>query len=333
MTPLGAALRKKFGTPELALDALGLDVSLLKEGRAGPDVIVGDSKPKEKLIMTKTVGLSRMGLYASGAIMAYLAPRLAEDAKIDLTPACKGLTSKNFVTKRPVLEAWLKEATKDKLAKDANIEDVAQLLDVLGEAKVEEPAVPGADPLKPASADPLKPNEPGTDDDGDQSAKLMEFLADKLSPEDMAIVAQLCGGAPAMDDEPNLNPFAKKDDDNMVDKKAMDAAIETAVAEVRKSQREVRAAEEVVLPYVGKVKQAFDSAAEVYRSALTILGVKHVDKLHADALLPILQAQPLPGTTKVNFTPPGNAPVAMDEKQAKTFKDLFPRAQSVRHLA
>lgn len=310
-------------------------VALVKKGRAGPDVIVGDSEPKEKLIMTKTVGLSRMGLYASGAIMAYLSPRLAADAQIDLTPVFTGLTSKNFTEKRPGLLTELQKLVKGKLAADANIEDVAQLLDVLGEAKVEEPAVPGADPLKPGGeADPLKAEEPGTDD-GDSNAKLMEFLQGKLSPEDMAIVAQLCGGGPAMDND-NPNPFDKKDDDNMVDKKAMDEAIakakEETKAEMQRNQREVRAAEEHVRPYVGKLVQAFDSAAEVYRSALTTLGVKGADKLHVDALLPVLQAQPLPGTKPVHANGP-TPPVAMDAAAVTSFRDMFPKAQPTRHLA
>ena len=43
MTPLGAALRKRFASPEAVLQALGLDAAFVATGRAGSDVVVGDS--------------------------------------------------------------------------------------------------------------------------------------------------------------------------------------------------------------------------------------------------------------------------------------------------
>ncbi|TJU97722.1 MAG: DUF2213 domain-containing protein, partial [Mesorhizobium sp.] len=67
-------------------DISGNHVALVEEGRAGPDVVVGDSK-MEIITMKKTALLSRMASVAHGAILAHVMPKLAADQKIDLGPA------------------------------------------------------------------------------------------------------------------------------------------------------------------------------------------------------------------------------------------------------
>ena len=66
--------------------------------------------------------LTRTALLAKGALMAYLAPKLAADASIDLNPILEGVSANSFDVKA-VTEAVTK-ATDGKLAKDAKTDAV-----------------------------------------------------------------------------------------------------------------------------------------------------------------------------------------------------------------
>jgi len=68
-------------------DILFNHVALVFEGRAGPDVVVGDE------LMKLT---SRTALMISGAVAAMVRPMLAQDAKVDITDALKGVDAKSF---------------------------------------------------------------------------------------------------------------------------------------------------------------------------------------------------------------------------------------------
>jgi len=66
-------------------DIIGNHVALVIEGRAGPDVMVGDEVMKL---------MSRTALMISGALQAHIRPLLAADAKVDIAPALKGVDAK-----------------------------------------------------------------------------------------------------------------------------------------------------------------------------------------------------------------------------------------------
>lgn len=66
-------------------DIIGNHVALVIEGRAGPDVMVGDEVMKL---------MSRTALMISGALQAHIRPLLATDAKVDIAPALKGVDAK-----------------------------------------------------------------------------------------------------------------------------------------------------------------------------------------------------------------------------------------------
>ena len=109
-------------------------VALVREGRAGSDVVVGDAaipKLEELFLMSKKDLLTRKGAVAMGALMIALKPKLAMDAKIDLAPLFKGVTAKNFKEKKPAIVEGVTTLTAGKLAQDASINDVAALLDSL----------------------------------------------------------------------------------------------------------------------------------------------------------------------------------------------------------
>src|SRR6185437_10334595 len=116
-------------------------VALVTEPRVA-GAMVGDSaisNLKETFQMSKVL-LTRMGSVARGALMVALKPKLAQDAKIDLSPILVNLTAKNFKEKKPAVVAGIKKLTKGKLAEDASIDDVIKLVDALEDNEVMEGA-------------------------------------------------------------------------------------------------------------------------------------------------------------------------------------------------
>ena len=257
--------------------------------------------------------LSRKAVQAQGALMAYLAPKLAQDAKVNLAPLFEGLSAKNFKDKKAGLVSGLKSATKDKLAKDASIDDVTQLLDALQEAEVQE----GAD-TDPNTGLPMEMEAMDTDGNG---AKLLAFLKGKLSPADMAEAEKLCKGEGAADEPLPTPGAAKKPEEEPVTKGAMDAALAKARDESAKNAREIREAERAVRPWVGDLAIAQDTAADVYKTALNALGVK-LDGIHPSAYRAVLEAQPLPSRKP-------KEPIAADAASVKGFFDRFPDAKRI----
>ncbi|MDG4874183.1 DUF2213 domain-containing protein [Mesorhizobium sp. WSM4935] len=269
-------------------DISGNHVALVEEGRAGPDVVVGDSK-MEIITMKKTALLSRMASVAHGAILAHVMPKLAADQKIDLRPALADITAKNFKAKRPSLVEAVAKATKGKLAADAKLDGLDGLLLALDEEADAQEAM--------------------DEDDDDEEAKKKKAAEDAAEEEERKKAAE-----------------DAEQEDEEEKKKAMDAAIAAAVtkakteirAEMLQTAKDVRAAEEAVRPYIGKLAMAHDSAEDVYRAALASLGV-NVDGVHPSALPAILKAQPLPGGTPVQ-----RPSVAMDAAGVSSFHEMFP---------
>lgn len=313
-------------------DLIGNHVSLVKEGRAGPDVVVGDAKPSLNIgvfDMTKSAVLTRKAVFVQGALAAALIPRLAQDAKVDLSPLFKGVTAKNFKDKAPGILAGLKERTAGKLAQDATIDDLASMLDVLEKAEIAEGA--DIDPNSGLPVTALPDKDTASDADAE---KVKAFLAGKLSDEDLAkVLAMIGGGAAAMDEDGDADGAEDEDKEkekkDVVTKTAMDEAIKAAVAtansDAARNQREIRDAERAVRPYVGELAMAHDSAAEVYRTALTALGHK-VDDVHPSAYPAILAALPKPGAKQTQTTR-----VAMDAASVSSFATMFPGAEKIGH--
>lgn len=287
-------------------------VALVEEGRAGADVVVGDSM-ETVLMSTKSKLMSRTAAVSLGALAVFLAPKIAQDAKLDITPALAGLTAKNFKTEKPKIVERLTALTKDKLAKDASLEGVVELLDRLESVAGDEP------PQDANSSLPIVGTGPDEDEtmDADPMVGAKEFLKGKLSAEDMKTFDEMCAKKPGATDAEET-PEEKKareekaaKDKKAVDeaeatkkddeKKAMDAAIKGAVDTERAAQKALREAEEFVRPWVGKLAMAHDSAVDVFRTAIGALpGVKveGLDTLPVPALKAILSAHPKPGERK-----------------------------------
>jgi len=271
-------------------------LALVAEPRVKAAVIGDAALPTLTPSLTETIMRlnSRRALVASGALTAYLAPKLAMDAKVDLGPVLAGVTAKTWKAKRPDIVAGLAAATKGKLAQDATLDDVVLLLDRLDDGMAE-----GMDEFP--------------DEDEDDKKKPAEDEAEEDDKE-----------KPAEDEEgPAMKPEMKA---------AMDAAIGDAVAKAVKATEQsvvgrmnaIREAERAVRPYVGEIAVAMDSAEAVYRFALDKAGVDHKG-LHPTALKPVLLAQPVPGSVKPKTT------MAHDAAAAKSFAERFPGADRIRH--
>lgn len=332
-------------------DIIGNHVALVKEGRAGSDVVVGDAKPlnMEKIIMSKKVLLSRKAALMLGAASAFLLPKLASDAKIELTPLFKGINSKTYKAKRKSLLVAMDKALEGKLAEDASAEGLAELLDALECSPMAEAA--DADPLPQKEVDgqddDLEDDDAAMDEEEEKKKAAMDaeeekkkaamdsFLKEKLSAQDKAAWDALSAGKaqdepPEFKGKPKVGGGMDAEEDKPVPKKAMDAAIKEAVksatAAAAKNASEIRDAEKLVRPLVGEIAIACDSAEAVHRAALKMLGVDAKD-IHASALPTLLKMQKAPGDRSRH-----EPVIAQDAAAAADFEKRYPGASAIRVL-
>lgn len=337
-------------------DIVGNHATLVRDGRAGPDVVVGDST--ENLDMTKP---TRLALLTLGMTAASIAPVLAMDSRATLPKNLfSNITTKNFKDSRTALLAGVRSALDGKLrpglALDATMEGLAKAIDTFADmpeamdTPLDDKGVKKMEmdseiaPLKEEVKKPAFDAEP-----------LKAFLKEKgMGEDDIEKICGMAGGAPALDeDDDEAEAAAKKklEDEkrqaedalktakdsmkDMVTKPAMDAALkqtaEAITKTVRATERGIRAALAQVRPYVGELPEdmAFDSAADVKRHALTMLNVEGAKTMHADALDVVLNAQRKAGAHAVEH----DAPLAMDAAATKSFADRFPDAGRIGNAA
>lgn len=126
MTALIDALRRRYKTPQEAMQALGLDADLLG-ARLGLDAALGGEEEDMGLQLSPKAAL------AEGMFLGHFGGRLKTGLAMDSLPVAfgpifAGITAKNFSAQRPALDAALRVALKGKLANDAEIEEVTNLL-------------------------------------------------------------------------------------------------------------------------------------------------------------------------------------------------------------
>ena len=171
-------------------------VALVPEGRAGPDVRVADSRLEVRTHMLK----SRKAILVSGALAAYIAPKLAADAKVDFEPALKNVTAKTYAKDKAKIAAAVTTAVKGKLAADADVQDVVGLLDALENVTDGEVDNDMIDTAQEKTDPGTDPDVAGEDEAGDIPAEAMTFLEGKLSDEDLATFKSKMSAEPAGED-------------------------------------------------------------------------------------------------------------------------------------
>lgn len=284
---------------------IGNHVALVEKGRAGPDVMVQDSALpdlKECFIMPQ-VTLSRKAVLAHGALLVFLRPQLAKDAQVDLAPMLKDVTKANYKDSISTLVDGVTAATKGKLAKDAKLDGLKDVLLALdGDMGDDDPPEFEGKPEKDAKDE--------KDDDDDDEEKKKKKADDEKD-----------------DDDKKKSMDVKKP---AVDKEAMDAAIGTAVTtavlQERKNQKAIREAMEIVRPYVGTLAMDAETAEDVYKGALTALSI-NVKDVHPSAYKTILELQPLPGTKNKQ-----QPKLSMDADSVKGFAERYPDAARVTNV-
>jgi hypothetical protein len=283
-------------------------VALVEEGRAGSDVVIGDSI---NFLTEQKMGKKSLSTKASmvkGAVLAHLGSKMAADQMPKLNTLLSGVRSATW--SKAQKETVAKGVVS--LAKDANLEELVGLLDRLDGAPAEDDDIDGMDDDPEenlATAKPVekKPDLAPDDADGDMDEeaiikKLQELLGMLKKPKAKDEPPKTEGAANNKPGNEGASTVKGEDgEEEKVDKKAMDAALKLArdgaVSDTIAKMNAIYAAKEAVKPYVGEIAIACDSASGVYAAALKILGVD-TKGVHADAYPHILAAQQKAGEVK-----------------------------------
>ncbi|WP_241065233.1 MULTISPECIES: DUF2213 domain-containing protein [Achromobacter] len=289
-------------------DIRGNHVALVEVGRAGPDVVVGDSSTLNPSEIPK-MKLSKTAAVVAGALGAHIRPRLDQDAALgDLTPFLKGVSRKNLKSEQPRIIRAMQSHFKGKLAQDADLEDLKEVIEVFTD--------PTVAPIGEDEDDEVVEPKPVAQDD-ELMGKIREMLGEKLGPEEAARVMAALGEPAAANDEP---PPTSGTPPAPVTKQAMDAALARAQKDGEqaavKRWTEIRTAEQECRPILGEIV-AQDSAEAVYKMALDAKGIDLTDTPPSAyrALVKMALAQE---------QAPQTPRVAMDSAAQKSFRDRFP---------
>jgi hypothetical protein len=341
----------------------GNHVALVREGRAGPEVFVGDAALSPSPSIVTSTRSSRMpslfGQQASMALRMYIADKLAADQRFDLAPIMRNVSARTWPEDKKRIIADLKKATKGKLAADASIEDLPGKLSTL-DAPAQEMR---------GQEIPPKPPNPGRDSVEEKKAEIEQMLSGKLSAEEIAAIVAILDDQdleepPPADPDPEPAPNPDPADDRRgrmrdaaplalpgrgrdavsegvttngasgpmpIDRRAMDAAISKAVreAEVRTVQRmqDLADARAAVMPIVGTMAaDAAQEPADVYKYALDQMNVE-TDGVPPAAYRALFNAASRERAKAAEMTPPPTStgvPGAFDSAALKSITDRFP---------
>lgn len=282
-------------------------VAIVKVGRV-IGAFVGDEAIQEETVTMKNTVLTRKAAVAKGALLAHLRPVLAIDAKIDLTPILAKLTADNFKAEIPNVIAGVEKLAKGKMAKDAKLDGLDVLLGAIAMDETAEEKKEDAPKAEDGEEGGLKGFLKGkmSEDDYKAACDMMEAEDAEGEEDDDAKKERAAKDKAARDAE--IKNALDKAKDGMVTKGAMDEALkataDATAKQVRETERGIRAALVEVKPWVGELPAtlAFDGAPDVYRHAATTMGIAGAKTMHADALWPVIQAQPKPGARRAENT-------------------------------
>jgi len=287
-------------------DIVGNHVALVVKGRAGADVVVGDSNPLELPTMKKA------GLYAvRTALGQYLRPALAADAapiplrelvQPGMSPAdVAAATKKHFGSKFSVNTNELADVLT--LARD-EAEEMEEDEEEAEDEESEEERNKREDKEEEAEREREKRSE-DRKKAKDKSAKDRKPAKDKK---------------PARDSKP---PAGKEGPRDRSEGRASDEdLIAQGHASAMAGFRAIREAEKAVAPLVGELP-AMDSADDVYEAALKQLGVKTAG-IHPSAFPALIDAQKQIRAGKSGVR---HVTTANDSDTVQKVTDLFPGAR------
>lgn len=171
-------------------DIIGNHVALVFEGRAGPDVIVGDEQP---------MAITKRALMVTGSLIGLLRPHLAADAKLDISGAVNGITDQS-IKKGGAAQALADKVyglVQPQLAADAalTVADVKLAIDAAADVPVAEDEAEVAEDADPDVAEDEDMAEDGNDGDADDKpamdAATVKALVDKGRKDALAEAAAI----------------------------------------------------------------------------------------------------------------------------------------------
>jgi 8-oxo-dGTP pyrophosphatase MutT (NUDIX family) len=299
-------------------------VAVVKEGRAGHDVLVGDEKESEDMTNISDVVARRFD-----AIKAFVSPRLAPGQSIDGLDKILALDAAPEM-KPEGADRKAKDEEESRAEKKREEAEDKKAADKKAKDEEEEEASEKKKAEDRKARDARRAMDRKARDEAPEGLK--GFLKGKMNAEDYkAACDKLDEEREAEDAEKDdlANPDPEWTNERAQDKKAMDElvrdGIEKSRREERAAQRAIYDARSFVRPWVGELSMAFDSAEDVYAAALKARGVKTEGK-HPAAYKDILAAQPKPGQGSKATTLANDAAI----KGAKPFAERFPGAGAIR---
>ncbi len=312
-------------------DIVANHVAVVTQGRAGPDVVVGDAKPENPPMSTKSPLLN--------AIKAFIAPRLAKDQSIDGLEHILALDAESDpmageAADRKAKDAEEEKERKEKEAKDRKAKDAAEEKEK-EEKKAADKKARDEEEEKKAKDRKARDEKRAIDrkarDDSPEGLK--GWLKGKLNAEDYAKACDALEGERKADDDASaMTGMTEKNPDpedtnakGAKDKKAMDEdTVKSLVAAERKNQQAIYEARNAVRSRVGELTLAFDSAPDVYKTALEASGVKTAG-VHPSAFKAMFDMLPSRAAEHRQ-----DQRIAMDAATSTNFAKRFPGAASIR---
>lgn len=278
-------------------DIVGNHVALVEAGRAGPDVVVGDSQEKKRMTAANTARVD--------AVIARIKPFLAQDADLE-----------------KVREAIAEPKGEDKGRwTPEGYEAGGVFHPIRNSSGYSKKRAGDSDPMmEDDQKDRAKGEDDEREDESDEDKRKRE-AADKRARDKKA-------RDKARDADPDdKDQEGAEEDDKKEDKAAMDAAIAQAKRDTEASViarlNAARQAERDVRPFVGDVF-GMDSAEAIYKFALDKIGVD-TKGVHPSAYPALLKLAPVPGSQP-------RARMALDAAGAKSFNERFPHAARIKQV-
>lgn len=289
-------------------------VILCERGRAGSDVVVGDSAPKKETPMTTKSVLAKL--------RAKLTSKLANDASLPEVTTMLDLLAADAETEPNAgipagKKAEKEEDGKDKKAKDKESEeekaedeeedDWKKAKDSMRSAGMDEAAIEACDAAHRGARDKwakdMKAKDKKARDAEEDEEEKREAKAEK--GEDKKAKDKKHG----MDAAPLI-------------RQAMDAALEANTKSIRAQQRALREAERTVRPWIGNIAlDSAESAEDIFRLALKTvrptLDLKGVDPSAFPAMLNLIPVQRMAADSDE---------LAYDASASDKYGKLFPDA-------
>ena len=313
-------------------------LALVENGRVigaivGDEALVENRESENIIMSTKTPLLN--------ALKAFLGPRLATGQSVDglehilALDADPDIEPSAGTTADKKAKDAAEEEKKEKEAKDRKAKDAAEAEEKIKKEAADKKARDEAEEEKKAADRKARDEKKSMDRKARDAAPegLKGWMKSKLTAEDYGKACDMLESERKADDEASaMTGMTDKDPDpentnskGAKDKKAMDEdTVKSLVAAERRNQQAIYEARNAVRSRVGELTIAFDSADDVYKTALEAAGVK-TGGVHSSAYKAMFEMLP-----SRNADHGRDNRLAMDAASQSSFAKRYPGAASIR---